>query len=89
MSALPLKDGLLIERNDATRLSLPANLPIFLQNKQTTQLVERIREIKSQRLAILESVVQELVVRGCLMNFSNQDFGRTSSLNSIDFSSQF
>ena len=73
MSALPWEEGLLVEWNDAARLSLLTNVLIFLQNKQTTQLVERIRKIKSQRLAIQESVVQELIVRGlvvqgCLMN---------------------
>jgi len=47
MSALPLEEELLVERNDAARLSLPTNLLIFLQNKQTTQLVEWIRKIKS------------------------------------------
>ena len=52
MSALPLEEELLIERNDAARLSLLTNVLIFLQNKQTTQLMERIRKIKSQRLAI-------------------------------------
>ena len=53
MLTLPLEEELLIEWNDAARLSLPTNLLIFLQNKQTTQLVERIRKIKkSQRLVV-------------------------------------
>jgi len=33
MSALPLEDELLIEWNDAARLSFPKYLLIFLQNK--------------------------------------------------------
>jgi hypothetical protein len=33
MSMIPLEDELLVERNDATRLSLPKYLLIFLQNK--------------------------------------------------------
>jgi hypothetical protein len=33
MSALPQEEELLIERNDAMRLSLLMNLHIFLQNK--------------------------------------------------------
>jgi hypothetical protein len=57
MSALPQEEELLVKRNDATRLSLLMNLLIFLQNKQTTQLVEWIRKIKSQRLAIQKLIV--------------------------------
>ena len=34
MSALPLEDELLIERNDAVRLHLPKYLLIFLENKE-------------------------------------------------------
>ena len=52
MSALPQEEELLIKRNDAVHLSLLTNLLIFLQNKQTTQLVEWIRKIKCQWLAI-------------------------------------
>jgi hypothetical protein len=53
LSALPQEDELLVDRNDAVRLSLLTNLLIFLQNKhKTTQLVEWIRKIKSQRLAV-------------------------------------
>ena len=47
MSVLPLEEVLLIERNDATHLSFPKYLLIFLQNKWTTQLMEWIRKIKS------------------------------------------
>jgi hypothetical protein len=47
MSALPREEELLVEQNDATHLSLLMNLHIFQQNKQTTQLVEWIRKIKS------------------------------------------
>ena len=85
MSALPLEEELLIKWNDVARLSLLTNLLIFLQNKQSTQLVEWIRKIESQGLAIQESVVWGLIVwgsvfQGCLMDFSNQDFGRTLTL---------
>ena len=80
MSALPLEEELLIEQNNAARLTLPTNLLIFLQNKQTTQLMERIREIKSQQLAIQESVVQELVIRGSVILDWLMDFGRTFTL---------
>ena len=52
MSALPLEDELLVEQNDAARLSFPTNLLIFLQNKQTTQLMEWIRKIESQQFAV-------------------------------------
>jgi len=52
MSALTLEEELLIERDDVVRLSLPKYLLIFLQNNQTTQLVEWIRKIKSQRLDV-------------------------------------
>ena len=69
MSALPLEEVLLVERNNAARLSFPKYLLIFLQNKQTTQLVERIRKIKCQRLAIQKLVVRGLVVLDCLMDF--------------------
>ena len=48
---------------------LPKYLLIFLQNKQTTQLMERIRKIESQRLAIQKLVVQGLAVLDCLMDF--------------------
>ena len=78
MSALPLEDKLLIERNDAARLSFPKYLLIFLQNKQTTQLVERIRKIKCQRLAIQKLVVRGLVVLDCLMDFLIKIFAELS-----------
>ena len=51
LSALPREEGPLVEQNDVALLSLLTNLLIFLQNKQTIQLVERIRKIKGQRLA--------------------------------------
>ena len=69
MSALPLEEMLLVKLNDAARLSFPKYLLIFLQNKQTTQLVESIRKIKCQRLAIQKLVVRGLVILDCLMNF--------------------
>jgi len=51
MSALPLEEMLLVKQNDAARLSFPKYLLIFLQNKQTTQLVESIRKIKCQTVS--------------------------------------
>ena len=50
--SLALEEELLVEQNDVARLSFPKYLLIFLQNKQTTQLMEWIRKMKSQRLAI-------------------------------------
>ena len=74
MSALPWEEGLLVEWNDAARLSLLTNLLIFPQNKQTIQLMEQIRKIKCLRLAVQKLVVQGLLVQGliildCLMDF--------------------
>ena len=90
MSVLAHEDVLLVERDEDERGERALQLAHHpTKTDSTTQLVECVRKIKSQRLAVQESVIRGLVVRGCLMNFSNQDFGRTSSLNSIDFFSQF
>ena len=67
MSALPLEELLLVERNNAAHLSFPKYLLIFLQNKRTTQLVEQIRKIKCQQLAIQKLVIRGLIVRGLVI----------------------
>ena len=67
MSALPLEEVLLVERNDVVRLRFPKYLLIFLQNKRTTQLVEQIKKIKCQQLAIQKLVIRGLIVRGLVI----------------------
>ena len=72
MSALPQVEELLVKRNDAARLSLL----IFLQNKQTTQLMENKKSAVSH-LGVSRSRVNHLRLPN---GFSNQDFGRTFTL---------
>jgi len=82
MSALALEEELLVEWDDAACLSLPKYLLIFLQNNQTTQLVEWIRKIKSQRLDVQKLVIRGLVIRDCLINFLIKILAKLSPFSS-------
>ena len=68
MLVLARDKGLLVERNDIARLSLPTIFLIFLQNGHNTTREMGLGKMKMLAVSHLESVVRGLVLRNCLMN---------------------
>ena len=86
MSVLARDEELLVERNDIARLSLPAILLIFLQNRQKQHTSwNGIRKIKM--LVVSHPKVNRLEVSRPRLpsEYSNQDFGMSSTLILFNF----
>ena len=86
MSVLAWDEELLVERNDIARLSLPAILLIFLQNRQK-QHNSWIEISKIKMLVVSHPKVSRLEVSRLRIpsEYSNQDFGMSSNLILFNF----
>ena len=84
MLVLAQDEELLVEQNDIAHLSLPALLLIFLQNKQHNSW-NRIRKIKM--LVVSHPKVNHPEVSRLRLpsEYSNQDFGMSSTLILFNF----
>ena len=81
MSMLAQDEELLVERNDIARLSLPAILLIFLQNRQKQHnSLNGIRKIKMLVVSCPKVNHPEVSCLRLPSEYSNQDFGMCSTL---------
>ena len=81
MSVLVRDKELLVERNDITRLSLPAVLLIFLQNRRKQHNSwNGIRKIKMLVVSHPKVNRPEVSHPRLPSEYSNQDFGMSSTL---------